>query len=112
MSDKIIEAFEKWFTFEVMMELSYPRKRDLTDILEDACYEAFKAAQPQWIPVEERLPKDGQIVLCFVTSYEQDELGRVGVACFDCGFFYYSDCEDGMFEKVSHWQPLPEPPKE
>ena len=79
----------------------------------------------QWIPVEERLPKNGDRVLCSyygvleqitrivnfsdcledVDKYEFFEAKRSG--------FYGYDSEYGYYEinDVTHWMPIPEPPK-
>jgi hypothetical protein len=54
-----------------------------------------------WISVEEKLPEIGSFVICFGLVYKT--LRGVYVAV------YYPDT---FFERcVTHWQPLPEPPK-
>ena len=59
----------------------------------------------RWIPVTERLPEDGQIVLtckngiCEVQTYEARRNGWVS------GRFFWS------MAFVTHWMPLPQPPK-
>lgn len=59
-----------------------------------------------WIPVTERLPKHGDIVLCHMSFDEMMVLQR-------------DDVYDGWVNEknyanrfVTHWMPLPEPPKE
>lgn len=75
-------------------------------------------SKPRWIPVTERLPeidekhhcskdvlaylKDGG--MCF-TALEENIFGQ---ACFECE--RNPDFEEEMI--VTHWMPLPEPPKE
>ena len=56
----------------------------------------------QWIPVEERLPQNTENVLIRSAS------GYIGSLTHfkDSGF---RDC--GMWVPVTHWMPLPEPPK-
>lgn len=51
----------------------------------------------EWIPVAERLPEDGEYVLAYST---QDELMSIAAR--------------HRFEnwEITHWMPLPEPPKE
>lgn len=62
----------------------------------------------RWISVEERLPENADIYLCTLMSYAGkfryiDTLKYIG------GFFY----ENGVgTDRVTHWRPLPEPPKE
>ena len=65
-------------------------------------------SKPRWIPVTERLPEDGSDVLAYLDS-------RITAANYyketwqDCvmGRLYLT--EEGL---VTHWMPLPEPPKE
>ena len=67
----------------------------------------LEAAQPKWISVEERLPAEpGEVLACVY--------GRICIAwysnrCFETpsGMVFYA-CENA----VTHWMPLPEPPKE
>ena len=58
------------------------------------------AYQSEWIRVEDRLPEDGQFVLSFgcevyVLEYRQK---------------LWWDCDEPI-NKITHWMPLPEPPK-
>ena len=53
----------------------------------------------QWIPVTERLPDRWQNVL---------SVSKYGKHCVDCVFTYGSWWSGG---EVTHWMPLPEPPK-
>jgi hypothetical protein len=60
------------------------------------------AAAPQWISVKDRLPKDASDVLIAWAD-------GVSEACF-CDDRW---CRDGrMLRSVTHWMPLPKPPKE
>lgn len=63
----------------------------------------------QWIPVTERLPEEGDRCLCNVRSFAfpgsfYQTILRYSKDGFQDGCVY----EEG----VSHWMPLPEPPKE
>ena len=67
---------------------------------------------PKWIPVTERLPKAGQVLinLHYQDGYNEVSLGE------------HWNCPDNPMEDgwggfggggvVTHWMPLPEPPKE
>ncbi len=67
-------------------------------------------SKPRWISVKERLPEEGNIVLCSTWS------------CVFCGYansrglFYVAN--NTMYDAwtwepgVTHWMPLPEPPEE
>jgi hypothetical protein len=60
---------------------------------------------PQWIPVTERLPDDGQSVIVFWSKYRE-----VGEAVFGKDDGWFSTDRGGCYE-VTHWMPLPEPPE-
>jgi len=85
---------------------------------EDAIAAWNRRAEPRWIPVTERLPdcddKWGisKIVLCL------DDEGRVGFGIYQNGkkqlyhgWFTGGDVGEGGVT-VTHWMPIPEPPKE
>ena len=65
----------------------------------------------KWIPVTERLPEENERVLV----YHDDGVIRFGIN--KCGFadvvstLYLQNHHRTCFSKVTHWMPLPEPPK-
>ena len=60
-----------------------------------------------WISVKERLPKEREPVQCFFSDEDQEVLFQVaGLWYTNMGFHYSS------IAVVTHWQLLPEPPKE
>ena len=62
----------------------------------------------EWISVKDRLPKPNKLVLCWWQSGD-GEKEHYGFATFQShGVWYVSN--EGMPE-VTHWMPLPEPPK-
>jgi len=79
----------------------------LDEIPEQAAFEdgyrlGAKESQPQWISVKDRLPEDASDVLIAWAD-------GVSEACF-CDDSW---CRDGrMLLWVTHWMPLPQPPKE
>lgn len=73
-----------------------------------ASTQQFEAQVPKWISVEERLPDDGVDVIVYT-----DRCG----GCVEYAYYRYGRCE--WFKNcillrynVTHWMPLPEPPKE
>lgn len=78
------------------------------DILADA-YQQLEAAQPKWISVEERLPEVDMGVMCVAQTAWGPEVTE--------GYFWkhsqmISPIDEGCaVDKVTHWMPLPEPPK-
>lgn len=69
---------------------------------EDEC--VFFLEERRWIPVTERLPKAWEEVLTHRTG------GNLSIE-FKCSGDEWSFDNDIM-EEVTHWMPLPEPPKE
>ena len=57
----------------------------------------------EWIPVTERLPEDGQTVIACVTHRFGDK-SIIPMVFWHESYFHWQD--------VTHWMPLPEPPKE
>ena len=70
-------------------------------------------AGPKWISVEERLPVIGETVLAFRGDFME-------VLVYDKHhgqeeFYYMDECgywQEAFRPSVTHWMPLPEPPKE
>lgn len=70
-------------------------------------YEAGKRdAASQWRRVEERLPDDSREVIIFTASK------IIGVGSFIRPNWYQWYSGGGLPVDVTHWMPLPEPPKE
>ena len=69
--------------------------------------EEKQATSDGWIPVTERLPEDGQDVLGFL---QNDTERGIFPANYDHGIWF--DCLFNIhIQSVTHWMPLPEPPK-
>ena len=56
---------------------------------------------PHWISVEDKLPKNNECILGYCPAKE-----RVLILFYSCNHF--SCCADG---EITHWMPLPAPPK-
>jgi hypothetical protein len=110
----------------------YEQAKKMLTMYQDEPFPGFREqieeleAKSKWIPVTERLPeKDGDYLVfkvfdqktwCDVISFAKD-----GRKVSECTFgkkwqniWYYYDSEWGYIrtDSVTHWMPLPEPPKE
>ena len=78
---------------------------------EQAYKNGYEDGKPKWIPVSERLPDKNDDVLCSrgnhigalidVYTYKGDDQ-------WEDSYGYFSTAE---YEGITHWMPLPEPPK-
>lgn len=68
----------------------------------------LEAQVPKWISVEERLPDDDRDVLVCVNGNTID----TGYCTFGHGGNRYWTTYAAIRNNVTHWMPLPEPPKE
>ena len=102
--DAINKAFERVFAW------------DGTSPLGDKVLENVPSAQPEqrWIPVTERCPEIGQIVLCLLKT--RHYYGRIHVCKYCAADKYYDhpyfDWGHNGFPDVVAWMPLPEPYRE
>ena len=97
----------------------------LTPIAESAVLERYKEAlsmavaalleqeERRWISVDDRLPEEGEYVLCVLKSFNYG--GKIQVCKFvPADKFkdkpYFEHFRNG-FPSVTHWMPLPQPPK-
>jgi len=63
----------------------------------------------RWIPVTERLPENDQWALCFM---KDKSFGTFSVFQWNYIDWQWNDGNEWFDEKdVTHWMPLPEPPK-
>ena len=62
-------------------------------------------AQQRWIPVTERLPEDDDDVLIMSS-------GSISMGYYSIYNEYWADYINVYNSDVTHWMPLPEPPKE
>lgn len=69
-------------------------------------------SKPKWIPVTERLPDFEGCVLCMRKAFVGDKLRYQDILYYEEGTFYM-EFEDTPIptEVITHWMPLPTPPK-
>lgn len=83
---------------------------DLANELED-----FPAVSvPQWISVKDRLPENGEYVLCWYEYFRYGDFNAM-FAAYGIGYCYNGhwggEVANGTKARVLAWMPLPEPPK-
>ena len=110
---KLVEALEKTsreiITYEVNCEYSEAINEAVSLLVKQGERIAELEAQARWIPVTERMPQQFVSVLACIPC--EHPLPMVKEAYFANGCWatrmaIFSD------KDVSHWMPLPEPPKE
>ena len=78
--------------------------------------DGFESAQPKWISVEKRLPEPNRKVLTIRMDFSGEgrhvyALDNIVPWTDDIPFVWLKDLETWK-NRVTHWMPLPEPPKE
>lgn len=93
-----------------------PREDNMTLATRQAFVAGYQAAAPQWISVKVRLPEEGQDCVIYVDwvdvwdkGSEQITYQEIAVFNGDDRFYHRSHTE---LNRVTHWMPLPQPPKE
>lgn len=76
------------------------------DATEQAYKNGYEDGKPKWIPVEERLPEDGQIVLALGLRHATSGMFRGTTSKPNIWHW-----KGGFYKEVSHWMPIPEAPK-
>lgn len=74
-----------------------------------ACIQQLEAQQPRWISVKERLPENGQKV---IATFKNEGGVIVDQARYSNGEFDFASWAYVWHENITHWMPMPEPPKE
>lgn len=81
----------------------------------DSHRRAVATERTRWIPCSERLPEDGQYVLCWYQYFRYGNYNRLWQT-YGIGFQYNGnwggEVSTGRDTKVLFWMPLPEPPEE
>ena len=101
------------------IEILNPEHRedyDGLDEVNEACRMGMEALErTRWIPCSERLPEDGQDVLCWYQYFRYGNYNRLWQT-YGIGFQYNGnwggEVSSGRDTKVLFWMPMPEPPEE
>lgn len=117
--EEAIRILDPETTAEALAEIEYYAgfrgKEAATKAVEDACILAVAALREQeqrrWIPVSERLPNVFEGVLAYCPKNRNTYLLYIN-ARGEWHFFDKTVAGALLDEAVTHWMPLPEPPKE
>lgn len=90
-------------------------KRTFAKLMMEAVRQ-LEAQVPYWISVEEQTPETGDLVLVIANGKPRENIelrNAILIASYWAEEGWIADGFDGWDSlKVSHWMPLPEPPKE
>ena len=78
-------------------------------------FQSADVAPMEWIPVSERLPDFEGMCLCMRKSYSKANFRHQEIMYFDYDEQAFCSNVDGIFVadgNVTHWMPLPKPPKD
>ncbi len=106
-------------TIDRAIEILDPEHRECYDGMDEvneACRMGMEALErKRWISCSERLPEDGQYVLCWYQYFRYGNYNRLWQT-YGIGFQYNGnwggEVSTGRDTKVLFWMPLPEPPEE
>jgi len=103
-------AIKEALTFYAATAETTRKTRALLDAAD--AIEELLAAVPKWVSVEERLPEKHVEVLICTEDYGKNELGFANTAVWDGSEWIETWNRKESIPYVSHWMPLPAPPKE
>lgn len=108
LQDDLREAAE---AIEKLQQIAGHYEETAKDYFKDVCY--YLERVPKWIPVTEQLPDFEGCLLCMRKAFVGDKLRYQDILYYEEGTFYM-EFEDTPIptECITHWMPLPEPPKE
>ena len=89
------------------------RNKDLIALLSDAAEAIEELSKPKWIPVTERLPQEWWPVLGLIQYHDEKEPPAQQVLWYLGNGHWRETWRGDMIESdVTHWMPLPQPPRE
>lgn len=100
--NELVKALRDMATYDCGYEEQSDTANDAATRIERLARENAELKEAQrWVPVSERLPEDGVNVITV------DKYGRVS----KCNCLKSYVTKYGNYDNVTHWQPLPQPPK-
>ena len=103
---------------ERAIEILDPEHREHYESIDpviEACRMGMEALErTRWIPCSERLPENGEYVLCWYEYFRYGDFNAM-FAAYGIGYCYNGhwggEVANGTKARVLAWMPLPEPPK-
>jgi hypothetical protein len=92
------EQIKEW-----LLSRSTP-ENEILPLMVDVIHDCVKDLAPKWVSVDDELPNDGEEVLMYMND------GAV-MSDIKCHSGRYSNKYGFERSRVTHWMPLPEPPK-
>ena len=93
-----------------------PKREAKREALNIAITAMGRSVQPRWISVKERLPGDEKPVLVYYGFWRKENAGTALRYTGTLSYFRFDPQPHWQHEStgliVTHWMPLPEPPKE
>ena len=116
--EEAIRILDPVTTGEALAEIEYYNgfsgKTAAVQAVSDACVLAVAALREQgerrWIPVTERLPENGGYVVCIAKRNPFSRFMLMVARIEKNG--WVNPITEQYISEVTHWMPLPEPPKE
>lgn len=70
----------------------------------------------EWISVKDRLPKQGELVLCYnirrsIVEHNKPFIGKYIGGSYSEEVYAFVNIDRNMATGTTHWMPLPKPPK-
>ncbi len=111
MREKLIELLERAFDSFIDDPYCIPDEREFADhlIANGVTFAEDINVPSKWISVKDRLPSDNGKYLCHIFDSSLNNLSFMAMVYYDRGnFITQSSC---VTDCVTHWMPLPDPPK-
>jgi len=102
-TSELRDITDRWINEHREDAISYSKMQELLN--EKALKYAQEYADSKWVSVDERLPDEGENVIVF------DGKRQTVICNASLNEDKYFESAWGNFFNVTHWQPLPNPPK-
>lgn len=105
-------ALDWWYSLpnEERRDVEVNAEPDIIDAYSDGVLYGWN--NPNWISVEDRLPKEKQKVLVYMPADERCDHEYICEALYNYAWHGWEDADEPIeLEGITHWMPLPQPPR-